>query len=97
MQENNNNSDDEILHISPEQREKIQSLMEKIAIFEQVKKQHTEDKKAVAEQLGIKVPVLNKRIKMIQKEQEEGGELRSQSNDTEWVKLYLNIKDDNTE
>ncbi len=47
---------------------------------------------AVAEKLGIKKGVLTRRVNMIIKEEEKGGELKSQSTDLEFVEKYFNIE-----
>lgn len=47
---------------------------------------------AVAEKLGIKKGVLTRRVNLIIKEEEKGGELKSQSTDLEFVEKYFNIE-----
>jgi hypothetical protein len=47
---------------------------------------------AVAEKLGIKKGILTRRVNMIIKEEEKGGELKSQSTDLEFVEKYFNIE-----
>jgi glutamyl/glutaminyl-tRNA synthetase len=47
---------------------------------------------AVAEKLGVKKGVLTRRVNLIIKEEEKGGELKSQSTDLEFVEKYFNIE-----
>ena len=47
---------------------------------------------AVAEKLGVKKGVLTRRVNLIIKEEEKGGDLKSQSTDLEFVEKYFNIE-----
>ncbi len=47
---------------------------------------------AVAEKLGVKKGVLTRRVNLIIKEEEKGGELKSQSTDLEFVEKSFNIE-----
>ncbi len=47
---------------------------------------------AVAEKLGVKKGVLTRRINLIIKEEEKGGEIHSQNTDLEFVEKYFNIE-----
>lgn len=46
---------------------------------------------AVAQKLGVKSGVLNRRIDIIIKEEEKGGELKSKLADLEFVEKYFNF------
>lgn len=47
---------------------------------------------AVAEKMGIKKGVLTRRVNLIIKEEEKGGEVKSQSSDLDFVEKYFNIE-----
>lgn len=47
---------------------------------------------AVAEKMGVKKGVLTRRVNLIIKEEEKGGEVKSQSSDLEFVEKYFNIE-----
>lgn len=47
---------------------------------------------AVAGKLGVKKGVLTRRINLIIKEEEKGGEIHSQNTDLEFVEKYFNIE-----
>jgi protoporphyrinogen oxidase len=46
---------------------------------------------AVAEKLGVKATVLKRRVDLIIKEEEKGGEVKSKSDDLEFVEKYFNV------
>lgn len=46
---------------------------------------------AVAEKLGVKAGVLKRRVDLIIKEEEKGGEVKSKSDDLEFVEKYFNV------
>lgn len=48
---------------------------------------------AVAERLGVKKAVLSRRIDLIVKEEEKGGEVKSKSDDIEFVEKYFGINE----
>ena len=48
---------------------------------------------AVAERLGVKKAVLRRRIDLIVKEEEKGGEVKSKSDDIEFVEKYFGINE----
>ena len=48
---------------------------------------------AVADKMGVKSGVLSKRIDLIVKEEEKGGEVKSRSNDIEFVNKYFELAD----
>ncbi len=48
---------------------------------------------AVAEKLGVKKGVLSRRIDLIIKEEEKGGEVQQKSADIEFVEKYFNISE----
>lgn len=52
---------------------------------------------AIADKAGIKKGLLAKRVTMIIKEEEQGGELKSNENDIIFVQKYFKIKDGDTE
>ena len=47
---------------------------------------------AIAENLGVKPGVLSKRVDLIIKEEEKGGEVLSRTNDLDFVDKYFSIK-----
>lgn len=49
---------------------------------------------AVAEKLGVKKGVLTRRVNLIIKEEEKGGEVLSQTTDIEFVEKYFNVEKD---
>lgn len=49
----------------------------------------SDDIDAVAKQLGIKKAVLNRRIALIIKEEKEGGEIKSKTDDVNFVEQYF--------
>lgn len=62
----------------------------KIAMDQEALKEAIE---GVADKLGIKKGVLAKRVNMIIKEEEQGGEVKSSSNDIIFVEKYFEVKD----
>ncbi len=56
------------------------------------KEMYNDDLKAVAERLGVKSGVLSKRVAMIIKEEEKGGELQSQNSNIDFVQKYFTTK-----
>lgn len=46
---------------------------------------------ATAQKLGVKKGVLSRRVDLIIKEEEKGGEVKSKSADIEFVETYFNI------
>lgn len=50
---------------------------------------------AVAEKLGIKAGELSGRIKMIIKEEEKGGEIKSKTQQIDFVEEYFTVKSNN--
>jgi hypothetical protein len=48
---------------------------------------------AVAEKLGVKPAVLKRRVDLIIKEEEKGGEVKSKENDINFVEQYFTVKD----
>lgn len=62
----------------------------KIAMDQEAYKEAIEK---VADKAGIKKGVLTKRVNMIIKEEEQGGELKSNENDIIFVQKYFQVKD----
>lgn len=48
---------------------------------------------AVADRLGVKKAVLSRRIDLIVKEEEKGGEVKSKTDDIEFVEKYFGINE----
>lgn len=48
---------------------------------------------AVADRLGVKKAVLSRRIDLIIKEEEKGGEVKSKTDDIEFVEKYFGINE----
>lgn len=48
--------------------------------------------KSVADKLGIKTPILKRRINMIIAEEQEGGEIVTKTSDIDFVEEYFTIK-----
>lgn len=82
----------ETVNITPEIQKQIADL-----IFQQ--RQMAADKEAfgeaatkIADQLGIKPAVLKRRVSMIIKEEDEGGEVKSKSQDILFVEQYSTVE-----
>lgn len=80
------------LTLTPEIKKSIEDL-----IFQ--KKRIARDQEAlkealdvVAEKLGVKKGVLSRRVDLIIKEEEKGGEVKSKTDDIEFVEKYFNIE-----
>ena len=52
---------------------------------------------AVAEKMGVKSGVLSKRIDLIVKEEEKGGEVKSRTDDLDFVEKYFILSDNTKE
>jgi hypothetical protein len=77
--------------LTPELKKSIEDI-----IFQ--KKQIARDQEAlkeaiesVAERLGVKTAVLKRRVDLIIKEEEKGGEVKSKTDDIEFVENYFGI------
>lgn len=80
------------LTLTPEIKKSIEDI-----IFQ--KKRIARDQEAlkealdvVAEKLGVKKGVLSRRVDLIIKEEEKGGEVKSKTDDIEFVEKYFNIE-----
>lgn len=69
--------------------EAIVANKKKIALDQEALK---EDIEATAQKLGVKKGVLSRRIDLIIKEEEKGGEVKSKSDDIEFVEKYFDIQ-----
>lgn len=88
---NEKNEQNELI-LTPEIKKSIEDI-----IFQ--KKRIARDQEAlkealdvVAEKLGVKKGVLSRRVDLIIKEEEKGGEVKSKTDDIEFVEKYFNIE-----
>ncbi len=78
--------------LTPELKKSIEDIIyqkKSIARDQEALKEAIE---AVAERLGVKKGVLTRRVNLIIKEEEKGGEVQSQSTDIEFVEKYFNVE-----
>lgn len=97
-QENENQENanqEEVIKISDEMRKKIEIYIENKTRLSYEQEQLNEDLSAIAKELGVKKGVLSKRIGIIIKEQQNGGEILSYENDVEFVRNFFEVKDKN--
>ncbi len=78
--------------LTPELIAAIEALVGNQRRMMQDKEAYNDDLKAVAERLGVKSGVLSKRVAMIIKEEEKGGELQSQNSNIDFVQKYFTTK-----
>lgn len=77
--------------LTPELKKAIEDLIfqkKRIARDQEALKEAVE---RVAEKLGVKKGVLSRRVDLIIKEEEKGGEVKSKTDDIEFVEKYFNI------
>lgn len=79
--------------LTPEMKKKIDDLLLQQTSAELIKAEIDEATTALAAELGVKKPVLKKRLAMIKKEKGSGGEVKSQNQDIEFVEKYFSIDD----
>lgn len=94
LEEQENNEPGEV-NITPEIAKKIEDLIFQQKQMAVDKEAFSEAATAIADQLGIKPAVLKRRVTMIIKEEDEGGELKSKSQDINFAEKYWLAKDNN--
>ena len=78
--------------MTPEIQKSIDDIIYQQKQIARDKEALTEAVAAVAEKLGIKAGVLNRRISIIIKEEEKGGEIKSKEDDIDFSQQYFTIK-----
>jgi hypothetical protein len=78
--------------LTPELQKSIEDLIYQKKLMARDAEAYGEAVSAVADKLGIKAAVLKKRVTMIIKEEEKGGEVKSTENDIHFTEEYFNIK-----
>lgn len=81
--------------ITPEIQKQIEDLIFQQKKMNTDKEVFSESVSAIADKLGIKSAVLKRRVNIIIKEEEEGGEVKSKSNDIEFTEEYFTVKHNN--
>ena len=91
-----NNDENEIQegerHITPEIQKSIDDLIYQNKNMKRDKEAYNEAAEAIAEKLGIKKAVLTRRVELIIKEEEKGGEIKSKESDLDFVEQYFTVK-----
>lgn len=82
----------ETINITPEIQKQIADLIFQQKQMAADKEAFTEDATKIADQLGIKPAVLKRRVNMIIKEEDEGGEIKSKSQDILFVEQYSAVE-----
>lgn len=67
----------------------VERLVEKKKSMAAEQETFSDDVDAIAKKLGIKKAVLNRRIGLIIKEEKEGGEIKSKTDDVDFVEQYF--------
>lgn len=78
--------------LTPEIVKAIEDIINQKEIIAMKNEDVKESIKAVAAKLGIKPKSLSSRINLIIKEEKEGGEVKQQNNDIEFVHKYIEMK-----
>lgn len=81
--------------ITPDIAKSIEDLIYQQKNIERDKEALKEALDAVAEKLGIKAGELSSRIRMIIKEEEKGGEIKSKTQQIDFVEEYFTVKSNN--
>lgn len=79
--------------MTPEIQKKIEDLIFQKKAMEGDAEAYKDNTSAVAESLGIKPAALKRRISIIIKEEEVGGELKEKENDLSFSESYFILKD----
>ena len=67
----------------------VERLVEKKKSLATEQETLSDDIDAIAKKLGVKKAVLNRRIALIIKEEKEGGEIKSKTDDVNFVEAYF--------
>lgn len=78
--------------LTKETKKTIEDIINQKKIIERNQAEIKDSIESLAEKLGVKKAVLSRRINLIIKEQEKGGEVKSQSTDLDFVEKYFNIE-----
>jgi hypothetical protein len=79
--------------LTKELKKSIDDLIHQKRMMARDKEAYNESLVAVADKIGVKSGVLSRRIDLILKEEEKGGEIKSKESDLEFVETYFMIKD----
>lgn len=91
--QSNDNDDGNEKHLTPDVQKKIEDLIYQKKMIARDQEAYKEALSAVAESLGLKSGVLSRRVGMIIKEEDEGGEVKSKENDILFTEQYFALKD----
>lgn len=83
--------------LTPELKKAIEDLIYQKKMISRDQEALKEGLGAIAERMGVKPGVLSKRVDLIIKEEEKGGELKSKTDDIDFVNSYFNLAGTNTE
>ncbi len=75
--------------LTAELAKRVEELVEKKKSFAREQETYNDDLEAIAKRLGIKKGVLSRRIALIIKEEKEGGEIKSKTDDLDFVEQYF--------
>lgn len=78
--------------LTKEIKKSIEDLIVQKKSIEFHKKELSEAIEAVAEKLGVNKSTLTRRLNLIIKEEEKGGEIKNQNTDLDFVEKYFNIE-----
>ena len=91
MQEQENEQQGE-KHLTPDIQKAIDDLIYQKKMIARDQEAYKEALAAIAEKLGVKSGVLSRRVDLIIKEEEKGGEVKSKEYDLEFVEQYFTLK-----
>lgn len=78
--------------LTPELQKSIEDAIYQQKSIARDQEAYSEAVAAIAERLGVKPGVLKRRISMIIKEEEKGGEVKSKETDIQFTEEYFTIK-----
>lgn len=79
-------------HLTPDIQKSIDDLIYQKKMIARDQEAYKEALAAIAEKLGVKSGVLSRRVDLIIKEEEKGGEVKSKEYDLEFVEQYFTLK-----
>jgi hypothetical protein len=79
--------------LTPELKKSIDDIIHQKKMILRDQEAIKEAIEAVSERLGVKKGILSRRIDLIIKEEEKGGEVKSKNDDIEFVEKYFNLSD----
>ena len=78
--------------LTPEIQKSIDDLIYQKKSIKRDQEAYSEAAEVIAEKLGIKKADLNRRVDLIIKEEEKGGEIKSKENELAFVETYFLVK-----